>query len=217
MARRDGMSEHSPAARPALLWAIAALGVAALLGLDSLTRAAIGRNEERALAARIDDVLLGLAYDNAPVQDRATVIAPELAAEGNPVTVYRARRVGEVVGVALDVVTQRGYQGPIHLLVGLDASGHVLGVRVTRHTETPGLGAAVAANESSWAQQFAGRTLVDPPLADWSVRRDGGRYDQLTGATVTSRAVVSAVRDAALLLDSRRAEVLGTPASASTP
>ncbi len=211
------MSEHSPAARPAVLWTIAALSVAALLGLDSLTRAEIGRNEERALAARIDDVLLGLAYDNVPVQDRATVIAPELAAEGNPVTVYRARRAGAVVGVALDVGTQRGYQGPIRLLLGLDANGRVLGVRVTRHTETPGLGAVVAANDSSWARQFAGRTLADPPLADWSVRRDGGRYDQLTGATVTSRAVVGAVRDAALLLDSRRAEVLGTPASASTP
>jgi electron transport complex protein RnfG len=98
--------------------------------------------------------------------------------------------------VLLNVVAPDGYAGPIRLLVALDSAGRVLGVRVLEHHETPGIGDRIETGRSSWIQQFVGRTLGDSPDARWALSRDGGDYDQLSGATVTSRAVTVAVRDA---------------------
>ena len=109
-------------------------------------------------------------------------------------TVYRARRDGAPVALVLTAVAPDGSSGPIELLVGVNADGTVAGVRVLAHRETPGLGDPIEASRSDWVLAFAGRSLGDPPPAGWTVRRDGGAFDQFTGATITPRAVVHAVR-----------------------
>lgn len=111
-----------------------------------------------------------------------------------PVAVYRARRAGKPVAAVLAPVAPDGYTGSIHLLVAIDSHGKLLGVRVTQHRETPGLGDAIEAERSDWILGFTGRSLGDPAAAQWKVKRDGGVFDQLTGATITPRAVVKAVR-----------------------
>src|SRR5690606_19653834 len=107
-----------------------------------------------------------------------------------------ARLDGAPSALVLPVVAQ-GYAGPIRMLVGVSADGRVLGARVVAHQETPGLGDWIEADRSDWIDDFRGRSLDDPALAGWRVRKDGGVFDQFAGATVTPRAVVKAL---ALLL-----------------
>jgi electron transport complex protein RnfG len=88
--------------------------------------------------------------------------------------------------------------------VGINIFGEIDGVRVVSHRETPGLGDAIEANRSDWILSFDGRSLLDPFYNRWAVRRDGGVFDQFTGATITPRAVVTAVRDALVYFESHR-------------
>ncbi len=133
----------------------------------------------------------------------------ELPGAGEAV-VYRVFSAGAPVA-ALFVVSARGYSGPIRLLVGVDVSGTVTGVRVLGHRETPGLGDGIEIEKSDWITQFAGRSLGDPVVTGWAIRRDGGEFDQLTGASVTPRAIVNAVRDTLLYFAANEERVFVTP------
>jgi electron transport complex protein RnfG len=103
------------------------------------------------------------------------------------------------------------------LLVAVDAGGRLLGVRVLAHRETPGLGDLIEERRSGWIHGFDGRSLGDPPAARWQVRKDGGDFDQFTGATITPRAIVRAVRGALEYVDRHRAELFGGSAAATSP
>ena len=98
--------------------------------------------------------------------------------------------------VILPVVTKQGYNGDIHLLVGIDAQQRISGVRVTHHQETPGLGDDIERRRSDWITHFDGQGLDSLPPDGWAVAKDGGAFDAFTGATITPRAVVNAVHDA---------------------
>ena len=111
---------------------------------------------------------------------------------GAPLTVYRARHGGTLKAVLYEM-SGNGYGGRIVLLMAVDMSGRVVGVRVTRHNETPGLGDKVEAARNPWIRSFDGRALGDPPPARWAVKKDGGDFEQFAGATITPRAVVAAV------------------------
>jgi Na+-translocating ferredoxin:NAD+ oxidoreductase subunit G len=131
------------------------------------------------------------------------------------VVVYRAYAGNLPLAAILDIHTPDGYSGPIRLLVGVDPQGAVTGVRVVAHRETPGLGDAIEAERSDWVRGFDGRSLAAPPATRWRLRREGGDFDQLTGATITARAVLGAVRRALEFHEAYRAEVL--PARAAQP
>jgi electron transport complex protein RnfG len=110
------------------------------------------------------------------------------------------------------VVTARdGFAGPIRILLGVDMQGAVTGIRILKHKETPGLGDKIDSRRSDWVHQFAGRSIGDPVVTDWAIRRDGGQFDQLTGASVTPRAVVKAMRDTLLYFESHRDEIFADP------
>ena len=111
---------------------------------------------------------------------------------------YRARKAGQPVALVITPVAPDGYSGIIKLLVGINVDGTLNGVRVVTHRETPGLGDAIDEKRSDWIHLFDNRSLLDPPLERWAVRKDGGDFDQLTGATITPRAVVKAVRQTLL-------------------
>jgi electron transport complex protein RnfG len=188
-----------------LLALLAVLGVGLLAGVHELTRERITEQERAALRARLAEVLDPARYDNDPLADSFTETAPDLLGDDRPVRVYRARREGRPVAVMLETVAPDGYNGDIGLLVGIDANGVVTGVRVLQHRETPGLGDPIEARRSDWIEGFRGRSLGDPPPARWTVRKDGGDFDQFTGATITPRAVTRAVARALELADARRA------------
>lgn len=164
------------------------LATASLALADRLTRRpiaeAIAEDTRRSLA----QVLPADSYDNDPTRDIVHARDGDLA-----VTVHVARRAGVPTGVVI-ATRARGYGGEIGLVVGVSRDQRVLGVRITRHAETPGLGDKIELAKSDWVHSFAGRHLADPDAARWAVRKDGGEFDQFAGATITPRAVVAAVK-----------------------
>lgn len=207
-----------------VLAGFAVLGAVLVAVTWESTEERIARNEQEFLLRSLADVLPAGEYDNAVHEDFITVRDPELLGTDAPVTVYRARHGDRPVAAVLTPTAPAGYSGAIRLLVGVRADGRLSGVRVVSHRETPGLGDKIEAERSDWILEFAGMSLGDPPRERWAVQRDGGRFDQFTGATITPRAVVSAVRDALIYFGQHRealfaapAGTAGLPASAPAP
>ncbi|SFD18561.1 electron transport complex protein RnfG [Thiohalospira halophila DSM 15071] len=190
-------------------------------GLVALTHEAtderIAANQRAATLETLHELIPESRYDNDPVRDAITVTAPQALGSKHPLTVYRARRNGEPVAAVLTVVAPDGYGGPIRLLVAIDHDGTLAGVRVVNHSETPGLGDAIEIERSDWIEDFAGRSLGNPPREDWRVEKDGGVFDQFTGATITPRAVVAAVRRALIYFEEHRRELFARGESAEEP
>ncbi|RMD69774.1 MAG: electron transport complex subunit RsxG [Gammaproteobacteria bacterium] len=188
------MSPFRSVLRVAVL--LAAFGVvgASLVAITyESTKARIAENERQALLKKLHAILPEDRYDNDLLKDTVKVTAPDFLGTDEPVTVYRARKQGKPVAVLFTVVAPDGYGGPIKLLVGIYADGTLAGVRVLSHKETPGLGDAIDERRSDWILRFTGLSLKNPPPEQWKVRKDGGAFDQFTGATITPRAVVKAV------------------------
>lgn len=196
----------------ALLAAFAVLSTAVLAFTYLQTKKIVDRNEAAALLERMDAVIPKDRYDNELLKDSITVRSPEYLGTNAPVTVYRARRQGRPVGVIFRAVAPNGYSGNITLLVGIYADGRIAGVRVLNHRETPGLGDPIEVERSPWILSFDGKSLQNPPPNRWAVRKDGGAFDQFTGATITPRAVVGAVKRALQFYESRRDELFARPA-----
>lgn len=125
--------------------------------------------------------------------------------------IYIARRDNDVVAVIIPVVAPDGYTGAIDMIVGVNRDGSVAGVRVLSHRETPGLGDKVELRKSDWVLDFEGHTLSDPRPDGWAVKKDGGVFDQFTGATITPRAVVAAVERALQFARENRAQLFELP------
>jgi electron transport complex protein RnfG len=176
-----------------LLAVVAFLGVGLLAAVHELTKQRIAEQEAAALRARLGEVLDPRRHDNDLVSTMLTVTAPDRLGHDRPVRVFLARLAGRPAAVVVETIAPDGYNGAIELLVGVDLAGVVTGVRVVRHRETPGLGDPIEARRSDWIEGFNGRSLGDPPAARWTVRKDGGAFDQFTGATITPRAVTRAV------------------------
>lgn len=191
--------------RPGLLLALLAiLGVGLLTGVQELTRERIAEQERKAFLAQLGQVLDRGSFDNDPRADSRLVTAPDLLGHDRPLRVYRARRNGTVVAVVMEALAIDGYNGDIHLLLAVDRAGKVLGARVLRHRETPGLGDPIEVRRSDWIINFNDRSLGDPPVERWTVRSDGGDFDSFTGATITPRAVTRALGRSLALFEARR-------------
>lgn len=171
---------------------LALLAVAAALVLDETRSAWQPRIEAGRLRAEMQPVLdvLPPGHDNDPLADHVTL---EIPGQPVPAIVYRARAAGAPLGVAVMPVLARGYNGDIELAVGIARDGTLTGLRIVRHRETPGLGDQVHQDRSDWVAQFAGRSLDDTPTPAWAVRGDGGRFDAVSGATITPRGIIRAV------------------------
>lgn len=182
----------------AFLFLFAVTGTALVAYTFKNTEQRIADNERTALLRTISDLIPAERYDNDVFHDTIEVRNRELLGSDKPVAVYRARKNGWPVAAILSPVAPDGYNGNIHLLVAVDLDGTLAGVRVLGHRETPGLGDAIEIERSGWIRGFSGRSLQNPPSEDWKVKRDGGVFDQFTGATITPRAVVKAVHKALL-------------------
>ncbi|MCG2634250.1 MAG: electron transport complex subunit RsxG [Gammaproteobacteria bacterium] len=177
----------------ALLALFALICTALLGGIYGQTKTRIAANEEAELRQRLGEVLPDTYYDNALLEDMVTVMDAEFLGTAAPVAVYRAWKGGRPSAVVLAPVAPDGYSGAIRLLVGITVDGVVRGVRVVTHRETPGLGDGIEVERSDWILGFDGTSHTAPAPEQWRVKKDGGAFDQLTGATITPRAVVKAV------------------------
>jgi len=213
---RPGTDANGARVVRAALTLAAAVGAAVVLLalVHDATRDRVTASERAHRAAAFDRVLGNASYDNDLLADRIEVRDPELLGTDASLPVYRARLAGRPVAAVLETVAPDGYSGSIRLLVGVTPDGRLLGVRVLQHQETPGLGDAIEERRSDWIRSFDGRSLGRPSTARWKVRKDGGDFDQLTGATVTPRAVVAAVRNTLLFVE-RQGPALFAPAPPS--
>ena len=183
------------------------MGVAALIlsgfaivggGLVAITfhstKDLIAESQRAALEASLNQLVPTDRYDNRIIEDRIEVVAQEALGTHQPVPFYRARKQGQPVALFATPVAPDGYSGPIHLLIGVYADGTLAGVRVLEHKETPGLGDGIEEKRSYWILRFSGKSLTNPAPERWKVKKEGGVFDQFTGATITPRAVIKATR-----------------------
>jgi electron transport complex protein RnfG len=189
--------------QPLLLGVVALLASAALAVVSDATSPAIAAAEAKDLRDSLSEVLPAGMADNDFLKDTVN-----LERDGKTITVYRARQSGEIKA-ALFKVAERGYSGEIQVLMAVDMDGRTLGVRVLKHTETPGLGDKIEVKKDDWVLDFNGKSLTDPTEDKWAVKKDNGVFDQFAGATITPRAVVKAVKGGLSFFAARKNDITG--------
>jgi electron transport complex protein RnfG len=191
--------------RVGLILAAFAIGATTFVVLtENSTRDKIAANERDALLKALNAVVPSERYDNDILSDMIVIAANQALGTQTETTVYRARKNNNDAAVVLSAIAPNGYNGKISLLVGIFADGSVSGVRVISHKETPGLGDKIDIKKSDWILDFNGSSLSNPVESQWKVKKDGGQFDQFTGATITPRAIVTAVKNALLYFNDNR-------------
>jgi electron transport complex protein RnfG len=200
------MSSHPhPIIRSSLLLGIIALlGTVLLAGVNDLTKDRIAHQDRQRVLQQLNEIIPVGSYNNDLLSDVIEIDEPQVFRSDIPITAYRARMDGKPVAVMLLTTAPDGYNGNIRLLVGIRYNSTVLGVRVVAHKETPGLGDPIEIEKGDWVLGFNQTTLEQPDQQGWAVKRDGGQFDQFTGATISPRAVVKAVHTALLYFDAHK-------------
>lgn len=181
--------------RVGLMLAVFAVVATSLVAMtEANTREKISDNERLALLKAINEIVDGGAYNNEILKDTLTISETKLLGTREDTIVYRARKDNVPVAAIFTSIAPNGYSGEIKMLIGVNYDGSIAGVRVISHKETPGLGDKINEQKSDWIRQFTGLSLSNPAEAKWHVKKDGGQFDQFTGATITPRAVVGAVK-----------------------
>ncbi|MGI9247747.1 MAG: electron transport complex subunit RsxG [Woeseiaceae bacterium] len=171
------------------------------------TEERIVANERAWLERSLQPALAGLFYDSGVTESKIIVPPPHELPGSDAAIIYRVYAEDAPVAALFVVSARDGYAGPIRFLVGVDMQGAISGVHVLEHRETPGLGDRVESTKSDWVKQFVGHSLTDPEPAGWALKRDGGQFDQLTGASVTPRAIVKATKETLLYFDVHSDEI----------
>ena len=188
------------------LFAVATVGMIAVTQQGTAER--ISEAQRRVQLSALNEIVPHDQHDNDLLTDSFTVQDRQYLSLSSPADAYRAPQGERVSAVILPVVAPDGYSGRIDLLVGIRADGSIAGVRSVSHRETPGLGDKIDAGKSQWILSFNGKSLSMPIPEQWAVKKDGGQFDQFTGATITPRAVVKAVYQALTYFDEHRAALL---------
>lgn len=189
------------------LFAAGATGTTAII--NQMTKSTIDSQSAKQQMALFDQVIVPGSYNNDLLKSCYLLNAPALG-KGNH-KVYIARKDDTPVAVVMEATAPDGYSGAIQLLVGADFNGTVLGSRVTEHHETPGLGDKIEMKHGDWITRFAGKIIHGADDSHWAVKKDGGDFDQFTGATITPRAVVNAVKRAGLFAQTLPAQINELP------
>ncbi|MBL1319932.1 MAG: electron transport complex subunit RsxG [Methylophaga sp.] len=191
-----------------LMLAVFAIVATSLVSLTDInTREQIIENERLALLSALNELVDVTRYDNDILTD--TLSLPSIIELGtkDSTQIYRARKDEAPVAAVFTSIAPNGYNGKIKLLVGIYYDGSVAGVRVIQHKETPGLGDKIDLKKAAWILSFNGLSLQNTTEEKWKVKKDGGPFDQFTGATITPRAVVLAVKNALLYFEQHRDEL----------
>ena len=192
-------------------FAIVCTGAIALISV--LTRPIILEQEQIALQNNINELIKPDRYDNNIINTCFTVVDSELLGDEIPKQVFIATKYNKPVAALIQSSTFKGYSGEIKLLVGIYTDGTIAGVRINSHTETPGLGDKIQTNKSDWILSFDGKKYQESTEDKWEVKKDGGSFDAFTGATITPRSVVHAVRDALIYFEKNKTQLFNTPAN----
>ncbi len=201
---KHGPNKHDPNKHGLILGCFALVVTLALATTQCVTQERIDSNEKRRVQNTLAEVLPALSYDH-PLEDNSLQIFDPIANKNR--TCYIANLDGKPVAAVLTAVATDGYSGNIEMLVGITIDGTVSGVRVTKHIETPGLGDAIESQRSDWIKGFNGTSLNTPVESQWTVKKQGGEFDQFTGATITPRAVVNEVKNTLVFFESVKSQL----------
>ncbi|MCG7491129.1 electron transport complex subunit RsxG [Vibrio sp. Of14-4] len=190
------------------LFACASTGVVALT--HYLTKDQISKQEQAQLLSVLNQVIPEDMHDNSLYQSCTLVNHPDLGTDTD-MPVYVATKDGQTTAVAIEAIAPDGYSGAIKIIVGIDQNGTILGTRVLNHQETPGLGDKIDLRITDWILSFSGKSVTEDNQGQWKVRKDGGQFDQFTGATITPRAVVKAVKKAVQFVNAHSDEIQNQP------
>ena len=155
-----------------------------------LTKTPIEESDARAKRMFLNQVVPSNLYDNNLVEDTISVEPNPLIGNKKNIDIYRAKKNNQVIAVIIETIAPDGYSGEIKTLVGVDQKDKILGVRVITHKETPGLGDYIEVDKSHWIKNFDLKSLDEMGEKEWAVKKDGGDFDYVSGATITARAVV---------------------------
>ncbi len=187
----------------AILTAFALVCTAVVTLTHILTAPEIAKQKELAILKTLNEIIADELYDNNLAQDCQLSIDEQ----GFPIKVFHARSDDKIVASAIETIVLDGYTGRIDLIVALDSNAKVLGVRTTQHKETPGLGDKVELKKSAWILSFNDKEVTEKNQSQWQVKKDGGSFDQFTGATITPRAVIKGVKRTVLWFQAQQAHL----------
>lgn len=189
-----------------LLLAVIGIGATYLLQRNSAPQ--IAAEHRLADSRKLLDVLPADSYDNQPLEQPLPLTDTGLS-HSTLTAAYRATRNGQTVAVLLRNQTE-GYAAAIELLIAIDTNGKLLGVKTLKQNETPALGGPIGDWPNRWLQAFIGKSRGEPNDAGWALKKDQGQFDQMAGATITSRAAINAIHDALRYFDEHRSALLGS-------
>lgn len=190
---------------------IAAICTMLVAATYQLTAERIAANEQAWLERSLEPALSGVFFEGSITESKLIIPPPHELPGNDAAIVYRVFAEGEPVAALFAVTARDGYSGPIRILVGIGVDGIVTGVRIVEHRETPGLGDRIDQSRSDWVYQFDGHALGNPVEARWLLDVDGGEFDQITGASVTPRAVIKAIKETLIYFAARREEIFTLP------
>lgn len=194
--------------------AFAVAGTLLLVTIYFATRAPIAESERLTKLKLFTQVLPAALHDNDLLKDAISIAPGGMLGNREATMAYRGRLAGQPSAVILEATAPDGYSGDIKLLIGVRADGELAGVRVLAHKETPGLGDYIDIAHGDWiTKNFDGQSLAKTSDERWKVKKDGGQFDYMAGATITPRAVVKAVHKALTYFAAHRDALFTAPAA----
>ncbi len=197
-----------------------AVFAAVTAGLIAVTQVAtadkIQLERKKAQTRALREIVPDTYHDNDFLADAITLPSDTLLGPTNETQGYPSRLKGQTNGILLPFTAPDGYSGEIRLIAGINLNGEIIGVRVLGHQETPGLGDKIEVKKSDWIHQFNGKSLTNPVPDGWKVLKDGGQFDQMTGATITPRAVVKSIERTLRYFEKHKATLVATPKGGTT-
>lgn len=176
-----------------MLFGIASTGLVSLT--HQLTKSHIAHAAELNQQQILNQVVPAALHDNDLFAACVELTSEQYLGNDKPHRAFIAKQQGQPTGIAIETTAPGGYAGSIELIVGIQLNGEITGVQVLSHQETPGLGDKIEKRKTNWVDSFIGQLLEDEKDPAWAVKKDGGQFDQFTGATITPRAVVGAVKN----------------------
>jgi H+/Na+-translocating ferredoxin:NAD+ oxidoreductase subunit G len=179
-----------------LLGVFGLVGTAMVLSVNLLTKDQIEQNIRQSLLKSLNSIISADSYNNNLLATSIEIPANKLLGKQTTTTVYQAWMDKSPIAIAFDIIAPDGYSGKIKLLLAIKRNGELSAVRVISHKETPGLGDKIEIERSNWINSFNDKSLENTSEKQWKVKKDGGIFDQFSGATISPRAIVKAVNKA---------------------
>ncbi len=180
---------------PLILSIMTFLCAGLLMVSESLTHEKIAEQKKQLLLASLEQLIPQSLHDNDLTKNTITIFDQESLGHRTAQTVYIGMMNDKLSAVAIPATARNGYSGDIDIMVGVTASGQITAVKILSHQETPGLGDLIEPHKSNWIQQFPNQSFQTVTQDNWRVKKDGGDFDQITGATISPRAVTDALRN----------------------